>query len=266
MTIFVVPIIIQFPERIIIMHLQIVFDQLRSMRHTTTAESVLTRLKNSETDALEPSEFVALLVEDEYYARQRRKLKRMIGRANFKPDQATIENILYEQNRGFTKKDIMLFTSADWVENNRNIILTGPTGSGKSYVAEAIGYRACTMGYPVWKIRYALLFEEIHTAKGTGQYLKFLAKLSKIRVIIIDDFLMNATDIKEAEMLMDIIEQKDQTGSVVVTTQYPVQSWHKRMPDPTIADAICDRIIQKSVQLNLKGDSMRKKQQNSQSK
>jgi DNA replication protein DnaC len=190
----------------------------------------------------------------------------MIGRANFKPDQATIENILYEQNRGFTKKDIMLFTSTDWIESNRNVILTGPTGSGKSYVAEAIGYRACTMGYPVWKIRYALLFEEIHTAKGTGQYLKFLAKLSKIRIIIIDDFLMNATDIKEAEMLMDIIEQKEQTGSIVVTTQYPVQSWHKRMPDPTIADAICDRIIQKSIQLNLKGDSMRKKQQNSQQK
>jgi len=77
---------------------------------------------------------------------------------------------------------------------------------------------------------------------------------------------MNATDIKEAEMLMDIIEQKEQTGSIVVTTQYPVQSWHKRMPDPTIADAICDRIIQKSIQLNLKGDSMRKKQQNSQQK
>lgn len=263
---FVVPIIIQFPERYYTMPLQTVVDQLRSMRLTTMAESLMTRLKNNESDGLEPSEFVALLVEDEYCARQNRKLQRMIGRANFKPDQATIENILYDQNRGFTKKDIMLFTSADWIESNRNIILTGPTGSGKSYVAEAIGYRACIMGYPVWRVRYALLFEEIHTSKGTGQYLKFLAKLSKIRVLIIDDFLMNATDIKEAEMLMDIIEQKDQTGSIVVTTQYPVQSWHKRMPDPTIADAICDRIVQNAVQLNLKGDSMRKKQQNSQPK
>jgi len=230
------------------------------------AESLSTRIKNNETDGLEPSEFIALLVEDEYCARQRRKLQRMIGRANFKPDQATIENILYEQGRGFTKKDIMVFTSADWVESCRNIILTGPTGSGKSYIAEAIGYRACTMGYPTWRIRYALLFEEIHTAKGTGQYLKFLARLSKIKVLIIDDFLMNATDVKEAEMLMDIIEQKDQTGSIVVTTQYPVQSWHKRLPDPTIADAICDRIVQKAVQLHLKGDSMRKKQENSQPK
>jgi DNA replication protein DnaC len=266
MIIFAVLTIIQSNERFYTMHLQTVIDQLRSMRLTAMAESLMTRLKNNEADALEPSEFIALLVEDEYCARQRRKLQRMIGRANFKPDQATIENILYDQDRGFTKKDILLFTSADWIESNRNIILTGPTGSGKSYVAEAIGYRACTMGHPVWRIRYALLFEEIHTAKGTGQYLKFLAKLSKIKVLIIDDFLMNATDIKEAEMLMDIIEQKDQTGSIVVTTQYPIQSWHKRLPDPTIADAICDRMIQKSVQLNLKGDSMRKKQQNSQSK
>ena len=167
------------------MHLQTVVDQLRSMRLTTMAESLLTRIKNNETDALEPSEFVALLVEDEYCARQRRKLQRMIGRANFKPDQATIENILYEQNRGFTKKDIMLFTSTDWIESNRNVILTGPTGSGKSYVAEAIGYRACTMGYPVWKIRYALLFEEIHTAKGTDNISNFLPNSQKSGLLLL---------------------------------------------------------------------------------
>jgi DNA replication protein DnaC len=180
-------------------------------------------------------------------------------RANFKPDQATIENILYEGQRGFTKKDILRFTSTEWVENRRNIIITGPTGCGKSYLAEAIGYKACTMGYPTQKLRYAILFEEIHSAKGTGQYLKYLSKLAKVKVLVIDDFLMGSIDCRDAETLMDIIEEKDQTGSVVVTTQFPVQKWHSRLPDPTIADAICDRLVHNAIQFNLKGESLRKK-------
>lgn len=248
------------------MHLQTVIDQLRSMRLTTMAESLRTRLEGNDAEGLEPAEFLALLVEEEYRARKRRKLERMIGRANFKSDQATVENILYNHDRGFSKKDIVPFTSAEWVEASRNIILTGPTGTGKSYLAEAICYRACTMGYSALKIRYAMLLEEIHTAKGTGQYLKFLQKLSKSRVLIIDDFLMNATDEKDAEALMDVIEQKDQSGPIVLTTQYPVESWHKRLPDPTIADAICDRLIHRASRFNLKGDSMRKIKVNSQPK
>jgi DNA replication protein DnaC len=248
------------------MHIQTVIDQLRSMRLTTMADSLRTRLNSNDAQGLEPVEFLALLIEDEYSARKRRKLERMIGRANFKPDQATIENIIYDQKRGFTKNDIMPFTSAEWIESCRNVILTGSTGGGKSYLAEAIGYRACTMGYPVLKIRYAVLFEEIHTAKGTGQYLKFLSKLSKTKILIIDDFLMNTTDERDAEALVDIIEQKDKTGSIVITTQYPVQSWHKRLPDPTIADAICDRLVHNAAILNLEGDSMRKKHKNSQPK
>lgn len=232
------------------MHLETVLDQLRAMRMTTMAESFRTRIKNNETEGLDAAEFVALLVEDEYCARKRRKLERMIGRANFKPDQATIENVIFDRIRGFEKKDLMQFTTAEWIESSRNVILTGSTGCGKSYLAEAIGYRACTMGYPAMKIRYAMLFEEIHTAKGTGQYLKYLSKLSKVRVLIIDDFLMNAADNKEVEALMDIIEQKDQTGSIVVTTQFPVSSWHDRLPDPTISDAICDRLVHHAVQIN----------------
>lgn len=241
------------------MHLQIVIDQLRAMRLTTMAQSLSDRLTNHDADGLEPAEFVALLVEDEYSARQRRKLQRMIGRANFKPDQATIENIIYGSQRGFTKKDIMRFTTTQWLDERRNIIFTGPTGCGKSYLAEAIGYRACSMGYPTMKIRYAILFEEIHSAKGTGQYLKFLSKIAKIKILIIDDFLMNTIDNRDAEALMDIIEEKDQTGSVIVTSQFPVQKWHNRLPDQTIADALCDRLVHNATQINLKGDSMRKK-------
>ena len=240
------------------MHLQTVVDQLKSMRLATMADSLSTRIGNGDADGLSPGEFVSLLVQDEYFARERRKLDRLIGRANFKPEQATVENIIYDAGRGFAKKDIMPLTSPEWINNGRNVIFTGPTGSGKSYLAEAIGYRACTMGFPVMKIRYTILFEEIHTAKGTGQYLKYLTKLARTKVLIIDDFLMHNIDSVDAEALMDIIEEKDQTGSIIVTTQYPVDSWHQRLPDPTISDAICDRMIHNAVNFNLKGESMRK--------
>ncbi len=248
------------------MHLQTVTDQLRAMRLTTMADALNIRLKNGDASNLEPAEFVAILVDEEYSSRQRRKLERMIGRANFKPDQATIENIIYEPERGLAKKDIVPFSTAEWIEQCRNIVITGSTGCGKSYLAEAIGYRACTLGVPSMKIRYNILFEEIHSAKGTGQYLKFLARIAKVKVLILDDFLMNTIDSKDAEMLMDVIEEKDQTGSIIITSQFPVDKWHQRLPDPTIADAICDRLIHNATIINLKGDSMRKEQRNSHAK
>ena len=222
------------------------------------ADSFNTRLGNGDAADLPPEDFFAMLVDDEFASRKRRQLERMIGRANFKPDQATIENLIYDVGRGFEKRDIMQFTGTEWIENKRNLILTGPTGCGKSYLAEAVGYRACTMGYPVMKIRYTILFEEIHAAKGTGQYLKYLTKLAKVRVLIIDDFLMHTVDPVDAESLMDILDEKEQTGSVVVTSQYPIDSWHNRLPDPTVADAICDRLVHNAAKFALKGESKRK--------
>ncbi len=241
------------------MHIQAVIEQLKEMRLATMAQSLQMRLANTDHRDLSHEEFVALLVEDEYNARKNRKLSRLIGRANFKPEQASIENITYSQSRGFMKKDIMPFTTTTWITNAQNLIITGPTGCGKTYLAEAIGLQACSMGYPVVKIRYPLLFEEIHAAKGTGMYLRYLKKLGRTKILILDDFLMHPIENSDTGPLLDVIEEKEQTGSIIITTQFPIDKWHLKLPDPTVADAICDRLTHGAFKFVLEGESMRKK-------
>jgi len=244
------------------MHRETVLTQMRQMRLSAMADSLEQRLANGDHQNLSHEEFLSLLISDEYSARSNRKLSRMIGRANFKPEQACMENIKYHDSRGFKKMDMMQFTNATWIRNCQNIVLTGPTGCGKTYIAEAIALQACKLGFPAVKKRFRILFEEIHEAKGTGMYLKYLKKLEGVKVLVIDDFIMNDVDIADLNDLMDIIELREQIASLIITTQYPTDKWHLRLPDPTIADAICDRIVHGAYQFNLKGASMRKRKSN----
>lgn len=240
------------------MHTESVLRQLRSMRLSTMADSLERRLNTGEQRGLAPEEFVALLVEDEFSARQNRKLSRLIGRANFKPEQACLEDIRYEPPRGFQKKDVVQFTTPTWIEQAHNVVLVGPTGAGKTYLAEAIGLQACKMGYSARKLRYKMLFEELNDARACGQFLKYLRQLQRTTVLIIDDFLMGRVSEDELGYLLELLEERTQLGPVVLTTQYPVTQWHKLMPNPTLADAICDRLVHTAIIINLKSDSMRK--------
>jgi len=221
------------------------------------ASSLEQRLKNGDHRDLTHEEFLSLLVEDEYTARNNRRLARMISQANFKPEQACLENIHYDCGRGFDKKDIMQFRSHSWIDNAQNVIITGPTGTGKTYIAEAIGLYVCKVGLPAKKIRYKRLFEEIRSARGTGMYLNYIKKLQKTKVLIIDDFAMQPITQDELSDLLDIIEDRNQLGPIIITTQYPENKWHSLFDDPTTSDAICDRLIPTAIKLNLKGKSLR---------
>lgn len=240
------------------MHLETILTQLRDMRLSVMADALQRRLEQGDQHGLSGEEFVALLVEDEYCARQQRKLTRLISQANFKPEGACLENVRYAPARGIEKREIMAFTTPTWIQSAHNLILTGATGTGKTYLAEAIGLQACTLGYSVKKLRYKTLFEELNAARGTGQFLKALKRLQLTRVLILDDFLMTPASSDDFANLLEIIEERSQVGPLVITTQYPVAEWHKRMPDPTIADAICDRLIHTSTLMMLKGDSQRR--------
>ncbi len=241
------------------MHIEQTIEKLRSMRLTTMANSLNEKLQNGDYSELSHEELITILVDDEFQARKTRRMNRMISRANFKPELPCIDDLIYNSKRGFAKKDIIPFTSSKWIHDAINVIIDGPTGCGKTYLAEAIAYQSCRMNIPALKIRYPILIEEIHEAKGTGIYLKFLKKMAQIKVLIIDDFLMSNITTEEAGYLMDIIDEKQQTGSIIITTQYPIAKWHQKIPDPTISDAICDRLINRSYKFNLDGDTMRKK-------
>ena len=161
------------------MHIDTIISQLHHMKLSTMAQSLKDRINNNECKELTHLEFIGLLVEDEFYSRKNRRLKLKIGRAHFKPELPCIEDLAYTPSRGFTKQDITSFTSKDWLTNSMNVIITGPTGSGKTYLAEALAHQACRMDFDALKIRFFLLLEEIHAAKGTGQYLKYLKKIIK---------------------------------------------------------------------------------------
>jgi DNA replication protein DnaC len=239
------------------MHLEQTLSQLRAMRLAVMATALDRRSHETDSAELSNQDFVSLLVQEEYTARQSRKLSRLIGTANFKPEQACLENIHYEPSRGFQRKDLAIFTSPGWIANAQNVIITGPTGTGKTYLAEAIGLQACQMGFSAKKVRYKRLFEEISAARGTGLYLKHQESLARIKVLIIDDFVMEPIQTMELAELMEIIEDRSQRVPTILTTQYPMDKWHAMLPDPTIADAICDRLINTAIKLNLKGDSLR---------
>jgi DNA replication protein DnaC len=244
------------------MNIETTYEQLKQMNLSRMAETLKDRLHNGDNIDLSHEQFIALLVEDEYIARKKRRLQKMISQAGFKPELPSLEEITYDTARGFEKKDIMQFSTLQWIENAQNIILTGPTGCGKSFLAQAIALQACRLGTSALNMRYNMLIEEINAARGTGMYLRYLKKIAKVKVLIIDDFLMHDTTTIELSSLMDIIEEKQQLGSIIITTQYPIIHWHKKMPDPTIADGICDRLVHTAYKFNLKGESMRKKKKN----
>jgi DNA replication protein DnaC len=243
------------------MHLETTLAQLRDMRLSVMADALQRRLEQGDQHGLTGEEFAALLIEDEYGARQQRKLTRLIAQANFKPEGACLENVRYAGTRGMEKRDLLAFSSAAWIHGAHNLIFTGATGTGKTYLAEALGLQACKLGYTVKKVRYKTLFEELNAARGTGQFLKTLKRLQLTRVLILDDFLMTPTSADDLANLLEIIEGRSQLGPLVITTQYPPSAWHQLMPDPTIADAICDRLIHTSTLFILQGDSQRKQNQ-----
>jgi DNA replication protein DnaC len=205
-------------------------------------------------------EFFALVVDDEIIYRQNQRLKRLMKEAKFKISSACFEDIDYRQQRGFVKSQVLNLQNTSWLTNHQNILITGPTGIGKTYLACAFGTWACRNGFKALYYRWPRLLGDILASRGEGNYLKHLKKLAQTNLLVIDDFGLNALSDTDRKDFLEIIEDRHMTGSTIITSQLPVKDWHEFIGEPTIADAIMDRLLQLSYKFELKGGSMRKKQ------
>lgn len=237
-------------------------DKLKKMGLQGMARSFEEKSLRPDHRDLPFEDFLGLLVDDEYIYQKNQRLNRLLQTAKLKFPSACLEDIDYRANRGLIKSKILALQNNDWLEHQQNILITGPTGAGKSYLACAFGQWACRHGYPTLYTRWPRLLGDILAARGEGNYLRHLQKLAKIKLLIIDDFGLNPLNEADRRDFLEVIEDRYTIRSTIIASQLPIKDWHSYIGEPTIADAICDRLFHVSHKFEMKGGSMRKKQEN----
>jgi len=214
--------------------------------------------RGSKKHSLEPLELVGLLVDAEWTARENHKLTSRLQQAKF-PMPATVEDIDYQHSRGLQKQKILELLSCRWVKSHENIIITGPTGIGKTYLPCALGNKACREGYRVIYTRAPRLFGDLFQARADGSYRRLLQKFAKTDVLIIDDLGTSSIDAGQRLDLREILEDRYAMRSTIIASQLDPDDWHSFIGDETLADAICDRLVHNAYRFKLNGESLRKK-------
>ena len=207
---------------------------------------------------LEPADLIGLLADSEWTQRENRRLTQRLRDARF-PMPATVEEIDYQHPRGLTKQKMLDLISCRWIPAHQNLIITGLTGLGKTYLPCALGNKACRDGYKVFYARAPRLFGDLFQARADGTYRRLLQKLAKTHVLIIDDLGAAPLEPQERRDLREVLEDRYSISSTVITSQLDPKHWHDFIGDETMADAICDRLVHNAHRLKLEGESIRKK-------
>ncbi len=233
-------------------------EKLYTMRLAAMAEALSAQQRDDSSLKLDFDERFAMLVDAEYLTRENRRLARLLKHAGLRIGDACVEDISATAARGLEKATLRRLASLDWLSQRMNVLLTGATGTGKSYVACALGQLACRRGHKVLYRRLPRLFEEVALAKADGTYTRLLAKISKYEMLIIDDFGLGKLRDAQRHDLLEVLEDRYDLRATVVTSQLPFNKWHDWLGDPTIADAILDRLVHNAHKIELKGPSRRK--------
>ena len=232
-------------------------EKLYAMKLNGMAEGFREQLQQPTIGELSFEERFGVLVDRQWTWKEDRRMKRLINNAKLKIN-GCIEDIDYKAPRGIDKSVILRLANCDWIRGAQNIIITGPTGVGKTYLACALANRACRMGFSSFYTRIPRLFHELAIARADGSYPKIMKRLAKIKVLILDDLGLAPMSASERHDLLEVIEDRHGLSSTIVSAQLPVGAWHDNIKDPTIADAILDRLVHNAHKIILKGESMRK--------
>lgn len=233
-------------------------DKLSGMRLSAMAREYHRQLEHTPTSSLSFDERFGMLVDSEWMARKNNQLQRLLKIANLRIRDACLEDIDYSPNHNLDKSMVSRLADCAWVKEGRNLIITGATGTGKTYLASAFGNAACRQSYKVKYYRVNRLLTDLSIGHGDGSYNKLMRDLKKTDLIILDDFGMAILDPVSSRDLLEVIEDRFGTKSTIIATQLPVTGWHDLFEDSTIADAILDRVIHNSYRFEPKGDSKRK--------
>lgn len=230
---------------------------LRGLKLFGMADALEQQLKDPQVQSLSFEERMGLLIDRETTARENRRLTRLLKLAKMR-EQACVEDIDYRHPRGLQKSQIVSLTKCNWVRQAQNICLSGPTGTGKTFLACALGNSVCRQGLSLRYWRLPRLFEALRVAHGDGSYARLLSILAKTDVLVLDDWGLQKPETQERHDLLEVLEDRYGKRATVVTGQLPMKNWHAFLGDPTMADAILDRLVHNAHKIQLTGESMRK--------
>lgn len=232
-------------------------EKMRHMKLHGMLQAFKASLESRRCEQMQADELLAHLIEEEWLEREHQKTRRHIRSARFRY-QASLEEVDYAAGRSLDKNQVMRLADCSFIDRKENLLVTGPTGVGKSYLASAIGYQACHSGYKVRYFNMAKLFSWMTMSKADNSYLRELTRLEKTDLLIIDDFGLQPIDGSNRMMLMEVIEDRHGKHSTLIASQLPQEKWYELFDDSTIADAILDRLTHNAHKIVLKGESMRK--------
>lgn len=237
-------------------------NKMRQMRLLGMARSFLNTMEEGKNEKYTADEMVTQLVEAEWDDRYNRKLERNVLKARFRY-KASMEELEYADGR-LDRNQIQRLADCSFISKSENVIITGSTGIGKSYLATALGYHACALGYRVAYYHCSKLFGKMKIAKADGSYIKELQRIEKQQLLVLDDFGLQPLDTMARAALMEIIEDRHGKSPTLITSQIPVSKWHEIIGESTVADAILDRLVHDAHRIELKGDSLRRKMKSKQ--